>query len=392
MADTPQVCPSPAGLDLLELVRSGAYRPVRGHSEQLILPTVGGSPATVELVDPEGVPLITLPIEVVDGRAQADLSGMPRWTGRLSARPFERMYRPPAEVRAAVEQGARVFVVNRPINESEFSQVPDGSQIVLLVLASPSTSPSARTLRLLRCVHRLAMSRPGVQAVAVPMGAELSATCPDLYATVLDAYAPCGRVLLDPQTVETRSAGLVLFFTGLSGSGKSTVARAVRNVILEQYERSVTLLDGDVVRRTLSAGLGFSPEDRETNIRRIGWVAATVAHHGGIAICSPIAPYQSTRQDVLNTVIENGGQFVLIHVSTPLEICEERDRKGLYAKARAGLIPDFTGVSAPYEQPTDADLVLDTAAITIDEATESVLRLLTSRNMLKLPADRPAER
>ena len=146
-------------------------------------------------------------------------------------------------------------------------------------------------------------------------------------------------------------AGLVLFFTGLSGSGKSTVAQAVIDALLEAGERTVTSLDGDVVRRNLSAGLTFSREDRETNIRRIGWVAAEISRHGGVAVCSPIAPFDATRQDVRAMTEAAGGAFFLVHVATPLEECERRDRKGLYAKARRGEIPDFTGISSPYEEP-----------------------------------------
>ena len=151
------------------------------------------------------------------------------------------------------------------------------------------------------------------------------------------------------------SVASCVFFTGLSGSGKSTLARALHDLILEDGRRTVTSLDGDVVRRNLSAGLTFSKEDRETNIRRIGWVAAEIARHRGIAICSPIAPFDATRKQVRAMVEDAGGEFVLVHVATPLEECERRDRKGLYAKARRGEIPEFTGISSPYEEPEDAD-------------------------------------
>jgi sulfate adenylyltransferase len=154
--------------------------------------------------------------------------------------------------------------------------------------------------------------------------------------------------------------GLVLFFTGLSGSGKSTLARALMDKILEQGGRTITSLDGDVVRRNLSAGLTFSKADRETNIRRIGWVAAEISRHGGLAVVSPIAPFDETRQQVRAMVEDAGGAFFLVHVATPLEECERRDRKGLYAKARAGEIPEFTGISSPYEVPGDADVRVDT--------------------------------
>jgi sulfate adenylyltransferase len=173
----------------------------------------------------------------------------------------------------------------------------------------------------------------------------------------------------------------VLLFTGLSGSGKSTVAQAVAEALLETTDRTVTLLDGDVVRRHLSKGLGFSKGDRDTNVRRIGYVAAEVARHGGVALCAPIAPYDSTRQAVRAMVTEAGGEFVLVHVSTPLEVCEARDRKGLYAQARAGLLPEFTGVSDPYEEPADADLRVDTSTVDVTTAVETVLAELRGRGL-----------
>jgi sulfate adenylyltransferase len=170
--------------------------------------------------------------------------------------------------------------------------------------------------------------------------------------------------------------GLVVFFTGLSGSGKSTLARDLRDALLERGDRTVSLLDGDLVRRLLSAGLTFSREDRDLNIARIGYVATEVARHGGIAICAPIAPYAAARAGVRSMVTEVG-EFVLVHVSTPLAVCEERDRKGLYAKARAGLIGSFTGISDPYEEPADADLTIDTSALSRAEAVAAVLALLS---------------
>ena len=172
------------------------------------------------------------------------------------------------------------------------------------------------------------------------------------------------------------SRGLVVFFTGLSGSGKSTLARDLRDALLERGDRTVSLLDGDLVRRLLSAGLTFSRADRDVNIARIGYVASEVARHGGIAICAPIAPYAQARAAV-REMVQEAGDFVLVHVSTPLAVCEERDRKGLYAKARAGLITGFTGISDPYEEPADADLVVDTSAVSRQDALAGVLGLLT---------------
>lgn len=170
-----------------------------------------------------------------------------------------------------------------------------------------------------------------------------------------------------------RSArGFTVFFTGLSGSGKSTVANALRVKLLEIGGRGVTLLDGDLVRRNLSSELGFSKEHRDLNIRRIGFVASEITRAGGVAICAPIAPYDVVRREVREIVAPCGG-FVLVYVATPLDICELRDRKGMYAKARAGIIKEFTGISDPYEVPLDADVTIDTSDMTPAEATREVL-------------------
>jgi sulfate adenylyltransferase len=175
--------------------------------------------------------------------------------------------------------------------------------------------------------------------------------------------------------------GLAVFFTGLSGSGKSTIARGLAEALTERGDRTVSLLDGDHVRQLLSAGLSFSRADRDLNIARIGYVAAEVARHGGIAICAPIAPDARARAAARQMVTEVG-DFLLVYVSTPVDVCAARDRKGLYAKARAGLISGFTGVSDPYEEPRDADLVLDTSAMTRPEAVDAVLKLLITGGWL----------
>lgn len=176
--------------------------------------------------------------------------------------------------------------------------------------------------------------------------------------------------------------GFTVFMTGLSGSGKSTVANALMARLLELGDRSATLLDGDVVRQHLSSELGFSREHREINVRRIGWVASEITKNGGIAVCAPIAPYRSVRDDVRRMIEPHGG-FVLVHVSTPLEVCEQRDRKGLYAKARAGVIEQFTGISDPYEEPDDAEVVIDTAHTMAAEAAQAVLDHITAEGYLK---------
>ncbi|MCS4505716.1 bifunctional sulfate adenylyltransferase/adenylylsulfate kinase [Arhodomonas aquaeolei] len=178
--------------------------------------------------------------------------------------------------------------------------------------------------------------------------------------------------------------GVTLFFTGLSGSGKSTVANAVMAKLMELGGRRVTLLDGDLVRKNLSSELGFSKEHRDLNIQRIGFVASEIAKNGGIAICAPIAPYAATRRQVRGMVEEANGGFVEVHVATPLEVCEARDRKGLYAKARAGIIKNFTGIDDPYEAPESPELVLDTTDSTPDEAAQEVILKLEQLGYISL--------
>ena len=176
--------------------------------------------------------------------------------------------------------------------------------------------------------------------------------------------------------------GFTVFFTGLSGSGKSTVANALLVKLMEMGGRPVTLLDGDVVRKNLSSELSFSKEHRDLNIRRIGFVASEITKNGGIAICAPIAPYSAVRREV-RELVENYGGFIEIHVATPIEECERRDRKGLYAKARAGLVKGFTGIDDPYEAPEQPELKLDTSEITPDECAHKVLLTLERLGFIK---------
>lgn len=195
-------------------------------------------------------------------------------------------------------------------------------------------------------------------------GAELPSwfTPPEVAAELRRSYPP------------RTERGFTVFFTGLSGAGKSTIATALWANLIEQTDRHVTLLDGDLVRQHLSSELGYSRQDRNVNVRRIGFVAAEITKHRGIAICAPIAPFDATRREV-RRMVEEGGGFLLVHVATPLSVCERRDRKGLYAKARVGVLPHFTGVSDPYESPEDADVVIDTRTQTV----ESAVRAITDR-------------
>lgn len=175
--------------------------------------------------------------------------------------------------------------------------------------------------------------------------------------------------------------GFTVFFTGLSGSGKSTIANAMMVKLMEMGGRPVTLLDGDIVRKNLSSELGFSKEHRDLNIRRIGYVASEITKNGGIAICAPIAPYTATRRAVRED-IEQFGAFVEVHVATALAECERRDRKGLYKLAREGKIKEFTGISDPYEAPTAAELVVDTEGYEVDNCAQQVLLKLESMGLI----------
>ncbi len=177
--------------------------------------------------------------------------------------------------------------------------------------------------------------------------------------------------------------GFTVFFTGLPSSGKSTLANVLITRLMEIGGRPTTLLDGDLVRKHLSSELGFSKEHRDINIRRIGWVASEITKNGGIAVCAPIAPYDRIRKEVREMVAPVGG-FVLVHVATPVEVCEQRDRKGLFAKARAGIIKEFTGISDPYEMPDDSEIAVDTTELSPQEGVQSIVLHLEKEGYISL--------
>jgi sulfate adenylyltransferase len=394
----PQHCPTPRELDDLELLTTGAAAPVTAFNEP-------GSPITlelpadlaaqvdaggrVELVDPEGLPLAVVTGDLDRWRVEA--------LTHAQYGPFRDHYLTPAQTRE--RYAGRTFVpVTDALTDAQLLQLRELGPVVLLALVGTGT-PALSAVGLLRATLR-GSAGLAAEVVAVPLASHDDAERDaELRSRVVATYAgddavvtlsPGGAVL--PQLVdivaEDRPApedrGLVLFFTGLSGSGKSTLARALMDRLLEHGGRTLTSLDGDVVRRNLSAGLTFSKEDRETNIRRIGWVAAEIARHGGVAVCSPIAPFDATRQQVRQYVADAGGAFFLVHVATPLEECERRDRKGLYAKARRGEIPEFTGISSPYEEPADADVRVDTTGRSIEDALDDVLVALREAGYLDL--------
>ncbi|WP_241153751.1 adenylyl-sulfate kinase [Nocardioides pantholopis] len=396
----PQHCPTPRELDDLELLVGGALAPVTRFDEPgspvtLSLPpdvaAAASAAGAVELVDPEGLPLarVTVPGGAVEPLAHPQFG------------PFRRHYLTPAQVRERYA-GRTVVPVVDALTTAQVESLRGRGPLVLLALVGAGT-PELSPVALLRATLTAADLLEDAAVVAVPLASHGDAGVDhELGLQVVANYAGPDPVVGLPEAgpddtlpapvaeiVERdqpgpQEQGLVLFFTGLSGSGKSTLARALMDRLLEQGTRTVTSLDGDVVRRNLSAGLSFSKADRETNIRRIGWVAAEISRHSGVAVCSPIAPFDETRQQVRAMVDEAGGAFFLVHVATPLEECERRDRKGLYAKARRGEIPEFTGISSPYEAPQDADVVVDTTGRTIDEALADVTDALAEAGYLDL--------
>ncbi len=398
-----QHCPTPTELDDLELLVSGAYAPLTRFNEphSVVTLQLPDGAHEAELVDPEGLPLArVLPDGALEPLTHAQYG------------PFRRLHLTPAQARDQ-HAGATFVPVVDALTDGDLAELRGLGRVVLVALMGTGTA-SLSPVALVRATLAAADLLDDAAVVAVPLPSHGDAEADHaLGAQVLATYAGADPVhaLADPSVVEVRGApatslettypepiaaiveedrpeperqGLVLFFTGLSGSGKSTLARALMDLLLEHGGRSVTSLDGDVVRRHLSAGLGFSKADRETNIRRIGWVAAEISRHGGVAVCSPIAPFAETRDQVRQMVEQAGGAFFLIHVATPLEECERRDRKGLYAKARAGEIPEFTGISSPYEEPEDAAVRVDTTGRTIEDALEDVLVALDEAGYLHL--------
>ncbi|WP_426245952.1 adenylyl-sulfate kinase [Nocardioides sp. LHG3406-4] len=394
-----QHCPSPTELDDLELLTSGAVAPTSRFNEPgspvtLTLPADLASADAVEVVDPEGLPLARV----------TPATGEVEPLTHAQHGPFRRLRLTPAQVREQYA-GATFVPVDDALTTGQLDDLAEVGRVVLLTYAGHGTS-ALSPIGLVRATLAAARDLPDAHVVVVPLAARGDAeTDHALGVRVAENYAAGDPVhaLHEPHAddpwpddiaaivaedrPEPGEQGLVVFFTGLSGSGKSTLAQALTDRILEHGGRTVTSLDGDVVRRNLSAGLTFSKADRETNIRRIGWVAAEISRHGGIAVCSPIAPFDETRQQVRDMVETAGGAFFLVHVATPLEECERRDRKGLYAKARRGEIPEFTGISSPYEEPDDAAVRVDTTGRTVEDALDDVLVALGESGHVDLSPD-----
>ncbi len=333
-------------------------------------------PAEEELVDDEAVPL-----------ARTDA------IGAVTALPAGRAVA--ASIRAAARDDVVPVWANAPIGIEQLVGLADRAgrrggpgAVQLLVPTRPGGAWSSAARRSLATAAAASLRDLGVATVWLdPLPLPASTDDPDSVEALARLRRPQPDGVVADTAFDARvtaamarhrrplpERGLVLFFTGLSGSGKSTIAGVVADQLGAQ--RTVSLLDGDRIRRLLSSGLGFSRADRDMNVTRIGFVAAEIGRHGGVAVCAPIAPYASTRATVRSMVAEADATFVLVHVATPLAECERRDRKGLYAKARAGVIPEFTGISDPYEAPADADLVLDTTDRSVEDCADEVLALV----------------
>lgn len=393
-----------AALDELDLALAGLVTDPRldlPDEAQAAVGTTG-----LLLTDPQGTPLAKL-----DRQALAALRPPAHGVGR-------ELRRDPTEVAAGGPSVAIAFreVPTRAdlLRARALADAAVVDRVLLVALVGHGTPQGVRPAALVRAVATAAEHVPGGEALVVPLTRAREDGWAALLSRALAAYGATDVVdataersdseqkrlaaveaggedddLLPPASLAAVRAshpvgtarGAVVLLSGLSGSGKSTVARALAEHLEADGARRVSLLDGDEVRRLLSAGLGFDRDSRELNIRRIGYVAALVAEHGGIAVCAPIAPFAASRAD-MRARAEAVGEFVLVHVSTPLEVCEARDRKGLYAKARAGLVPEFTGISSPYEEPTDADLIIDTTETSVDDAVDQVLAELERRGLL----------
>ena len=372
-----------AGVDLLELVRLGAQ-----PSSALHRYLTDG--ATVLLCDEENTPLSELsPTGVKHLRPLASGVGL-AWSQEL---------RQPVSSVAQHAGPTLALIAHLPPSSSELNALVTRANdlgvksLLLCALVSRTPAPdgevqpsgllraltsAAEGLKhsLLACqITILALPWPKSELSPEDLARAYGATDVMTGAERYAADAPLGYPAGSAEEIQRArnsewKKGAVVLFTGLSGSGKSTVAAALAELLRDEGARGVTLLDGDAMRRSISAGLGFDRASRNTNVQRLGVVATEAARAGGIAIAAPIAPFAEGR--ALAREAAAGLPFLLVHINTPLEVCEQRDRKGLYAKARAGEIAEFTGISSPYEAPVDADLVIDASTVSAYDAAELV--------------------
>jgi sulfate adenylyltransferase len=395
------------GLDLLELVLTGWLPP----AALSVLDGAGTGRLLVCDAENTGLALVS----TLDGVVSVEPL-RPPWRG--AGPHWEPEVRITADAAAAAISGSAsptAYVVDAPPTRAEVAEAVaavSGHDLVVVVVPSGRRDPApgelgwaGLTLAAWELAEAVEAAHPSARVVRIalpwpaPAPADLAGTLAAVGVTsttsvlerrtdatraeIAEIPSALGRALDEVYLPHTArevergqrriSPGAVVFFTGLSGSGKSTVARAVAHELAALAERHVTLLDGDEVRQHLSKGLGFDAAARAINIDRIGWVAALVASHGGIAVAAPIAPFDEGRRSARAMAESAGAAFVLVHVSTPLEVCEARDRKGLYAKARRGEVPEFTGISSPYEPPRDAEVVVDTSVTSVPDSVAVVM-------------------
>lgn len=397
----------------LELLLSGALSPCTGYGVscgstgqtippiQLIAPEAPSGIGETTLRDPEGALLAICNIQTVTPVDSAyEITGALQALEPRTHFDFKDFRRSASDVRGIIKSRAwktviGVFLESLPTVETiesiakELSADTSAGAVVFASKASDTQAAYAKVRGIAKALYQL----PADRVLFTLLPCEIGSTARELvsknYGVTKSLELPTHSSTLPALLAEEAGlvqkkkadAGFTVFFTGLSGSGKSTVAKALQARLLEIGPREVTLLDGDVVRKNLSSELGFSKEHRNINILRIGYVASEIARHGGAAICCPIAPYDAIRKAV-RSQIEPLGDFILIAITTPLEVCEQRDRKGLYAKARAGIIKEFTGISDPYEAPTDADLYINTAEHSLESAVKTIVSHLTARGLL----------
>ena len=390
--DPPSFPLSGTQLDALELITSGMVHPIDGYrlpgdrdsdwpfDSTLVVPRAIGALASAAgslvLTDPDRTPLATLTVTggLDNGSDHHFLAGSVdalRAPEHGPARPLR--LAPTDDFR---ESFVAVFE-DAPTPADVARTVRDAGTLPIVFLGVVGSRP-ANSFEVQSMIETLSScaavtDRASARVVAaVPLAEGVAA---DLVLNLVLSTVNATQILrVAPSPTVGHGAGqpgAVILLSGLSGSGKSTIGRALSERLVLAGQPTV-VLDGDDVRTNLSDGLTFSATDREKNLRRIGWVAAKIAAVGGIAICAPIAPFDSARKD-MRRMAEETGRFVLVYVSTPLAVCEARDRKGLYALARAGELSDFTGINSPFEEPEDADVTTDTSQLSVDEAVDLIL-------------------
>ena len=371
LSRVPRVVLEDDGLDRLELVLGGWLPP-----SALSAPPPGEK---LVLTDAENTPLAIISGATADGvPAVRPLAPMARGSGP--------QWDPDVRL-SAVAMRARLGDSSRAATALVVDTIPTHRLADLAIDGIDATNPGTPVIRLV--VPWPPELGPELAEAGIGEVVHLSSYLPEsndvvgsvpamIEAQVAAIYPPASAREVLRSLRGSAGPGAVVFFTGLSGSGKSTIARGLADELADAGPRRVTLLDGDEVRQHLSRGLGFDAESREINVDRIAWVASLVAEHGGIAVAAPIAPFDAGRRNA-RTLAERHGAFLLVWVSTPLDVCEARDRKGLYARARTGDVADFTGISSPYEPPDDADVVLDTTELDVAECVRLVRAALDAR-------------